>query len=86
MLGQAKVGGKAIQFNLGAFVWMTKNVLKWSDKVEQKTEVSGEIMTGVQREETMRKIFNDEKSKGLALELAEVMQTEETNKSENIKK
>ncbi len=37
MIGQATINGKPITFNLGAFVWMTKNVLKWSDKVDSTT-------------------------------------------------
>lgn len=38
MIGKVIVDGKPAQFNLGAFVWMTKNILKWSDKVEQRNE------------------------------------------------
>ena len=34
MLGQAKMDGQKISVNLGFFVWMTKNMFKWSDKVD----------------------------------------------------
>lgn len=36
MLGQAQINGQKIVFNLGAYVWLTKNILKWSDKTEEK--------------------------------------------------
>jgi transcriptional antiterminator len=31
-----------VQGNISAMIWMSKNVLGWSDKVEQKTEVKAE--------------------------------------------
>lgn len=37
MIGQARVDGERIQFNLGAYVWLTKNLFKWSDKREIQT-------------------------------------------------
>jgi hypothetical protein len=33
MLGQATMNGQKINVNLGFYVWMTKNMFKWSDKV-----------------------------------------------------
>ncbi len=38
MLGQAKADNKFVQFNLGAFVWLTKNLFKWSDRKEIKKD------------------------------------------------
>ena len=34
MLGQVKVDGQKVNFNLGMFCWLTKNMFKWSDRVE----------------------------------------------------
>ena len=34
MIGQAIVDGKAIRMNNTLFVWMTKNLFKWTDKME----------------------------------------------------
>ena len=36
MMGQAKIDGKITKIDLGWYVWMTKNICKWSDKAEQK--------------------------------------------------
>lgn len=38
MVGAAKIDGKPIKVDLGWFVWMTKNICKWSDKIDQKIE------------------------------------------------
>ena len=38
MLGQAQVNGRFISFQLGVFVWMTKNIFKWSDKISTATD------------------------------------------------
>lgn len=37
MIGQATVNGRPISFQLGVFVWMTKNLFKWSDKIVSKS-------------------------------------------------
>lgn len=34
MIGQARVGGLPIRINNTMFVWMTKNLFKWTDKVD----------------------------------------------------
>lgn len=34
MLGQAAIDGKKISINLGMFCWLTKNMFRWSDKME----------------------------------------------------
>lgn len=34
---QVKLNGKRSNFNLGSFIWFSKNALKWVDKVELKT-------------------------------------------------
>lgn len=34
MLNEASVNGKKVNVNLGFYVWLTKNLFKWSDKVE----------------------------------------------------
>lgn len=34
MLGQASVEGKKINVNLGFYCWLTKNMFRWTDKVE----------------------------------------------------
>lgn len=36
--GQVKINGEKVTPNLGFFVWMTKNILKWSDKVENNIQ------------------------------------------------
>lgn len=33
MLGQVKIEGRSTVINLGWFVWMTKNMFKWQDKI-----------------------------------------------------
>lgn len=39
MLGNAKTkDGQKIKVELGFYIWMTKNICKWSDKVESKNE------------------------------------------------
>lgn len=37
MVGQALVNGRPIAFQLGAFVWMTKNLFKWSERIESRS-------------------------------------------------
>lgn len=37
MIGQAMIDGVRVPMNNTMFVWMTKNLFKWSDKVEMKT-------------------------------------------------
>jgi|SRR6478672_2225363 len=32
--GQTKVNNEPVPFNLGVFCWMTKNMFKWSDRVD----------------------------------------------------
>jgi len=36
MLNEAKLNGKPVKVNLGFYVWLTKNLFKWSDRVEEK--------------------------------------------------
>lgn len=36
MLNEGVANGKKLNVHLGFFVWMTKNVCKWSDKIVQK--------------------------------------------------
>ena len=69
--GQQAMHRDPKSFNLGVFVWMTKNILKWSDKVENKIEHSGEVKSGINREQSLKRMFKDEKSRALALELSE---------------
>jgi transposase len=38
MLGMASQKGQKIKVDLGFFVWMTKNVCHWSDRMDQKTD------------------------------------------------
>jgi transposase-like protein len=33
MLGEATVNGRKIKVDIGMFVWLTKNLFKWSDKM-----------------------------------------------------
>lgn len=47
-IGQAAVVGKlpaGTKFNLGAYVWMTKNMFKWADRVEQEVEAKPATVT-----------------------------------------
>lgn len=37
MVGRANIGGKPVQFNLGVFCWMTKNMFKWTDRVQTES-------------------------------------------------
>lgn len=41
MLGQAQVNGQKVKVDIGLYVWLTKNLFKWSDKIEQKNEHTG---------------------------------------------
>ena len=43
--GREATDGKIAGFNAAAFVWMTKNVLKWSDRMEHTGEGGGPIKT-----------------------------------------
>lgn len=36
MIGQAQINGQKVKVDVGLFVWMTKNMFKWSDKVDVK--------------------------------------------------
>lgn len=72
---------KKVNVNLGYFCWMTKNLFKWSDKIENKIDHSGEIGTKENRSQSLKKIFKDEKSRALALELAERMSKEGDKKN-----
>lgn len=36
MVGQARVEGKTVPVNLGMFCWLTKNMFRWTDRVEQQ--------------------------------------------------
>lgn len=38
MLGQARIDGKNINTNLGMFCWLTKNMFKWTDRVETENK------------------------------------------------
>jgi len=45
MTGQLPlIDGKKMVVNLGFFVWMTKNVIKWSDKVETDQRISNDAV------------------------------------------
>lgn len=43
MLGQASVEGKKINVNLGMFCWLTKNMFRWSDRVDVRAEAQPEL-------------------------------------------
>ena len=43
MVGEAKYDNKKINLNLGMFVWLTKNLFKWSDKIDQTVEVENQL-------------------------------------------
>lgn len=38
-----KATGKKYNVNLGYYVWLSKNLFKWSDRVEEKQEVQQEV-------------------------------------------
>lgn len=38
MIGAAKIDGQKIKVDVGLFVWLTKNMFKWTDKVEVKPD------------------------------------------------
>lgn len=40
MLGQATLNGQKIKVDLGYFVWMSKNICKWSDRVKNDDSVN----------------------------------------------
>lgn len=42
MVGEAKINGKPIKVDLGMFVWMTKNICKWTDKTDTKIHAAQE--------------------------------------------
>lgn len=67
-------------FNVGVYVWMTKNILKWTDKIENKIDNSVEIKTNKDRGETIKKLFKDDKARELALQLAEHLSKEKEEK------
>lgn len=70
---------KKVNVNLGYFCWMTKNLFKWSDKIENKIDHSGEIGTKENKTQSLKNIFKNEKSRELALQLAECMSKEGKN-------
>jgi hypothetical protein len=45
MLGEAydKATGKKLHVQLGFYVWLTKNLFKWSDRVETEQEVKAQV-------------------------------------------
>lgn len=36
MVGQATLNGQKVKVDVGLYVWLTKNMFKWSDRVEAK--------------------------------------------------
>lgn len=38
MFGQVKIDGRPVKVELGWYVWMTKNMFKWTDKIAVKDE------------------------------------------------
>lgn len=69
---KVKVDGQERSVHLGFFVWMTKNLFGWADKIDQTHEHSGEVGT-TSKKAMLESIFKDEVSSKLALELAERM-------------
>lgn len=45
MIGAAKINGQKVPINLGMYVWLTKNLFKWSDKIDQKIGDSDQDFT-----------------------------------------
>lgn len=39
MIGEASVNGRKVKVDVGLYVWLTKNLFKWTDKVENKDSV-----------------------------------------------
>lgn len=73
---------KAQSGNTTMQVWLSKNYLGYTERVEQKVNHSGSI--GVQeRSRAVEKIFGDERSQELALELAERMSQPEKAEGES---
>lgn len=84
MLGEARDRtGKKLNVNLGFYCWLTKNLFKWSDRIESQIK---EDPTPPKKKdnsrESIKKIFKDPKSVALALELAERMSHNQKTDSE----
>ena|ERR1700744_6546436 len=49
MCGQATVGGQKVKIDVGLYVWLTKNICKWSDRVknEDNVKVTAETKSNV---------------------------------------
>jgi hypothetical protein len=39
MIGQASMNGQKININVGMFCWMTKNMFRWTDRVETTPQI-----------------------------------------------
>lgn len=40
MIGKAKINREPIKVELGMYVWLTKNLFKWSDKIEENIKAT----------------------------------------------
>jgi len=61
----------AMDGNVTMMIWLSKQMLGYSDKVEKKLEHSGEVKSNFNRKEALKQLFKTEKSRALSLELAE---------------
>jgi hypothetical protein len=48
MLDSVTINGKKVKVNLGFYVWMTKNMFNWRDKVDQKNQTQVQVPNDVQ--------------------------------------
>lgn len=46
-IAQEKETKKPIKVNLGYYVWLTKNLFRWADQIEQDTNVKAEVKNEV---------------------------------------
>ena len=62
MLGQAQVNGQKVKIDVGMFVWLTKNLFKWTEKVavdtptdlEDKSAAKEKQLTQEERKELIK--------------------------------
>lgn len=69
--GQDAIHSDPKTFNTGAFVWMTKNILKWSDKIQTQVQHSGDILSGEELEAGMKELVEDDEAAELTLKYTE---------------
>lgn len=63
MLGEAKMGGKKMKVEVGFYVWLTKNLFKWTDKADLSEVMKTAIELNNASKTELLKVMEEEKEK-----------------------